>query len=196
MALLLVALVSLAILNGLRRTARSEAGELPVLVQLAELPEIQLSRSDGAAITGRDLAGAPWVADFVFTRCVTSCPILTSRMQGVGGELVEGEDFRRVSISVDPAYDTPEVLSRYKETRGLPDAWWWLTGEPEAVLTLVREGFLLGVEENPGDPRDPILHSTRMVLVDGQNRVRGYYDGLEPKDLERLDADLERLAGR
>jgi protein SCO1/2 len=88
------------------------------------------------------------------------------------------------------------VLSDYKASRQLPEAWWWLTGEPEAVLTLVREGFLLGVEENPGDPRDPILHSTRVVLVDGQNRVRGYYDGLEPKDLERLDADLERLAGR
>jgi protein SCO1/2 len=190
MALMLVALVALAILNGLRRTAQSEAGELPVL---AELPEIQLSRSDGAAITGRDLAGTPWVADFVFTRCVTSCPILTSRMQGVGGELVEGEDFRRVSISVDPAYDTPEVLSDYKASRQLPVAWWWLTGEPVAVLTLVREGFLLGVVESPGDPRDPILHSTRMVLVDGQNRIRGYYDGLEEEALERLDEDLARL---
>ena len=197
MVLMLVALVALAILNGLRRTAEREGGELPVLVQLAELPhlaELELVRSDGAAVTWDDLSGTPWVADFVFTRCVTSCPILTARMQGVGEGLVEGEDFRRVSISVDPAHDTPEVLSEYKQTRGLPETWWWLTGEPEAVLALVREGFLLGVEENPGDERDPILHSTRIVLVDGENRIRGYYDGLEEAALERLDRDLARLA--
>lgn len=210
MALMLVAIVVLAILNGLRRTEQGEAGrpaflgaplggssgELPVLAELSPLADLRLTRSDGAVITGEDLAGTPWVADFVFTRCVTSCPILTVRMEGVGERLKEGEDFRRVSISVDPAYDTPEVLSEYKETRRLPDSWWWLTGEPEAVLTLVREGFLLGVEENPGDPRDPILHSTRVVLVDGRNRVRGYYDGLEREDLKRLNADLARLAGR
>jgi protein SCO1 len=193
MALMLVALVALAILNGLRRTAEREGGELPVLVQLAELPELRLVRSDGAAVTRDDLAGTPWVADFVFSRCVTSCPILTARMKSIGGKLVEGEDFRRVSISVDPEHDTPEVLSRYKEQRRLPDEWWWLTGEPEAVLTLVRTGFLLGVEENPGDERDPVLHSTRIVLVDGQNRIRGYYDGLEEEALERLGRDLARL---
>lgn len=205
MALMLAAIVVLAILNGLRRTEPREArrpafldpkgsGELPVLAELPELDYLQLTRSDGATITGTDLAGKPWVADFVFTRCATSCPILTVRMEGVGERLKEGRDFRRVSISVDPAYDTPEVLARYKQTRRLPESWWWLTGEPDAVRALVRYGFQLGVEENPGDPRDPILHSTRIVLVDGRNRIRGYYDGLEREDLSRLNADLLRLA--
>lgn len=200
MALMLVAIVALAALNVLRRAAHREpgrpaeaarSGDLPVL---APVPAFELVRSDGSAVTRENLAGIPWVADFVFTRCVTSCPILTGRMQAVGGGLAEGEDFRRVSITVDPAHDTPEVLGRYKETRRLPETWWWLTGEPGAVLALVRDGFLLGVEENPGDERDPILHSTRLVLVDGQNRIRGYYDGLEEAALERLDRDLARLA--
>lgn len=193
--LMLAAIVALAVLNVLRmRQSASEAetAELPVL---AEVPELDLVRSDGEPVTRADLAGTPWVADFVFTRCVTSCPILTSRMQGVGSDLVEGEDFRRVSISVDPAYDTPEVLREYQRARRLPESWWWLTGEPEAVLSLVREGFLLGVEANPGDPNDPILHSTRLVLVDAENRIRGYYDALDDDALERLEKDLAHLAG-
>lgn len=193
--LMLVAIVALAVLNVLRiRQVASEAGtaELPVL---AVVPELELVRADGEPVTRADLAGMPWVADFVFTRCVTSCPIMTSRMQGVGSGLVEGEEFRRVSISVDPAYDTPEVLREYQRARRLPESWWWLTGEPEAVLPLVREGFLLGVEPNPGDPNDPILHSTRLVLVDAENRIRGYYDAMDGETLERLENDLAHLAG-
>ncbi len=188
-----LAIVALAILNLQRRGDRSGAGGSAELPVLAELPAIDLVRSDGETVTGADLAGTPWVADFVFTRCVTSCPILTSRMQGIGDDLTEGEDFRRVSITVDPAHDTPEVLAEYQARRKLPESWWWLTGEPEAVLTLTREGFLLGVEENPGNERDPILHSTRLVLVDRENRVRGYYDALEEGELTRLERDLARL---
>ncbi len=198
MVLMLVAIVALAVLNVLRMRQggagigiETEPAELPVL---AAVPELDLVRSDGEPVTRADLAGTPWVADFVFTRCVTSCPIMTSRMQGVGSGLVEGEDFRRVSISVDPAHDTPEVLREYQRARRLPESWWWLTGEPEAVLALVREGFLLGVEPNPGDPNDPILHSTRLVLVDGENRIRGYYDAMDAEALERLENDLARLA--
>lgn len=199
MVLMLAAIVVLAVLNLLRNRQGgagtgigTEPAELPVL---AEVPELDLVRSDGERVTRAELAGTPWVADFVFTRCVTSCPVMTGRMQGVGSGLVEGEDFRRVSISVDPAYDTPEVLREYQRARRLPESWWWLTGEPDAVLALVREGFLLGVEPNPGDPDDPILHSTRLVLVDGENRIRGYYDALDAEALERLENDLAHLVG-
>lgn len=197
MVLMLAAIVVLAVLLARREgTGRpplpQEPAELPVL---AEVPELSLVRSDGRAVTRADLAGTPWVADFVFTRCVTLCPILTSRMLAVGEGLEEGRDFRRVSVTVDPAFDTPEVLREYQASRRLPETWWWLTGEPEAVLKLVREGFLLGVEPNPGDTGDPILHSTRLVLVDGAHRIRGYYDALDDEALQRLKLDLRRLVG-
>lgn len=188
LVLTLVAILGLAAIHLIRREA---AAALPVL---GEVPPFDLVDQDAAAVGREDLAGAPWAADFVFTRCVTSCPVLTARMATVGEGLVEGRDFRRVSISVDPEHDRPEVLRTFKQARRLPPEWWFLTGEPDAVLTLVRDGFHLPVVPDTGDPVDPILHSTRFALVDGEGRIRGFYDGLDPDEVARLDRDLRRLA--
>lgn len=192
LVLTVVAILGLAFLLGLRHGAEVPDEPLP---NLGEVPPFELTASTGAPVSRDALAGAPYAVDFVFTRCVTSCPILTHRMRSVGEGLVEGEGFRRVSISVDPGYDTPKVLRSFKEERGLPEAWWFLTGEPDEVLALVVDGFHLAVEPDPGNPVDPIAHSTRLVLADGEHRVRGYYDGLDPEDVARLDRDLRRLAG-
>lgn len=191
LALTLVAILGLVVVN----VVRHRGGAEEALSVLGEVPPFELTASSGETVNREDLSGAPYAVDFVFTRCVTSCPILTHRMRTVGEGLVEGENFRRVSISVDPAHDTPAVLRSFKEERDLPEAWWFLTGEPEEVLALVVDGFHLVVEPDPGDPVDPIAHSTRLVLADGEHRVRGYYDGLDPEDVARLDRDLRRLAG-
>lgn len=185
----LVVILGAAVVNVLRQPPGG-GGTLP---DLGEAPPFELTGSAGEAVTRADLAGAPYVVDFVFTRCVTSCPVMTSRMATVGEGLSEGEDFRRVSISVDPAHDTPEVLREFRAARGLPDTWWFLTGEPGSILTLVRDGFHLAIETATGNPIDPIAHSTRFVLVDGEHRIRGYYDGLDQEEVARLDRDLRRL---
>jgi protein SCO1/2 len=188
LVLTLVAILGLAVVNVLRSPGEPE---LPVL---GEVPAFALVRHDGRAVTRDDLAGAPYAVDFVFTRCATSCPLLTQRMTTLGEGLEEGREFRRVSISVDPAHDTPEVLRAFRETRGLAPGWWFLTGEPAMVLALVRDGFHLAVEADPGNPVEPIAHSTRFVLADARHRVRGYYDGLDLEEVARLDRDLRRLA--
>jgi len=183
------AIVLLAVVNVLRNPSGGEAP--PVL---GEVPPFELTGSDGEPVRRADLTGAPYVVDFVFTRCVTSCPLMTSQMQTVGEGLEEGREFRRVSISVDPAYDTPEVLSAFEKARGLPASWWFLTGEPDRVLALIRDGFHLVAEPTSGNAIEPIAHSTRFVLVDGEHRIRGYYEGLEAEQVSRLDRDLRHLA--
>lgn len=185
------ALVGVGVLAVLHGGGEPRGEPLPVLGQV---PDFTLLGRDGATVRLSDLAGMPWVADFVFTRCVASCPLLTARMQGVGEGLTEGEDFRRVSFSVDPAYDRPAVLVRWAEERGLPPTWWTLTGETEAVRALVRDGFHLALEPDTGDPENPIVHSNRFVLVDATGAIRGYYQALEKDELERLARDLRRLA--
>jgi protein SCO1/2 len=186
--LTLAAIVGLSVVQVLRGPAEPE---LPVL---GEVPPFELVGRDGRLATREDLGGAPYVVDFVFTRCVTSCPVMTHRMQTLGEGLDEGREFRRVSISVDPAHDTPEVLRAFKEIRGLPETWWFLTGDPERVLALVRDGFHLAVDPATGDLVDPIAHSTRFVLADGRHQIRGYFDGMDSDDLARLDRQLRRLA--
>lgn len=185
--LVLVGVAILALLNG----GGEPRGEpLPVLGQV---PDFALVGRDGAAVERADLAGMPWVADFVFTRCVASCPLLTARMKGVGDGLAEGEDFRRVSFSVDPEHDRPEVLRAWAEGHDLPATWWSLTGETEALRDLIRNGFHLALEPDTGDPQNPIAHSNRFVLVDGEGAIRGYYQPLEEGELERLSRDLRQL---
>jgi protein SCO1/2 len=144
-------------------------------------------------VTRADLAGTPWIADFVFTRCAIYCPRLTVRMKELRERLPPA--IRTVSFSVDPEHDTPEVLERYAEQWGIEGrSWLFLTGEREPMWRLVREGFLLPVEDAPEVEASPILHSNRFVLVDSAGRIRDTYDAFDDDALERILADLSALA--
>ncbi len=103
-----------------------------------------------------------------------------------------------VSFSVDPAHDTPEALQRYAQKLGATDRWLFLTGEREEIRRLSIEGFKLGLDLNPapGMSNEPILHSTRFVLVDGEGTIRGYYEAFDEPSMERLERDLKGLAGQ
>jgi protein SCO1 len=169
----------------------------PSLPVLATLPAYTLVDRSGATVTPATLAGRPWIADLVFTRCQLSCPRMTERMVSLGPRLAPG--VRRVSVSVDPAHDTPAVLADYARRHGAatPD-WLFLTGGEAEVRRLAVDGLKLGVAAaDPRDPRaaqEPITHSTRFVLVDAQGRVRGYYDAFDEGSLGRLLRDAAWLA--
>lgn len=165
---------------------------------LGQVPEFSLTNRDGRTVTLRDLAGAPWVADFIFTRCPATCPMMTARMARLNRDLPADLPVRLVSFSVDPEHDTSEVLERYARSFQAPDRWLFLTGDREEILALSEKGFKLGVamELPPGTVApEPILHSTRFVLVDGEGGIRGYYDGFDEESVERLERDLAALAG-
>ena len=188
---LVVALLAVAAATFLQRMREPEP--LPVY---GELPGFSLVNRDGRTIRLEDLAGAPWVADFVFTRCPASCPMLSARMARLERGLPRDLDVRLVSISVDPGHDTPEVLERYARKVQAPERWLFLTGGREEIRSLCVEGFKLGLdmEPGPGAGPEPILHSTRFVLVDGEGRIRGYYEAFDEASTEKLRSDLLRLA--
>ncbi len=167
---------------------------LPVI---AELPDFSLVDRDGSVVTRADFAGAPWVADFIFTRCAVFCPRMTLEMSRVEDALPADAGVRIASISVDPEHDTPEVLAAYAEKHGAGDSWHFLTGELEAIEELAIQGFLLAVDRSPppGVGAGPIVHSNRFVLVDGGGRIRGYYDSFDRGSIERLLGDVRALLG-
>jgi cytochrome oxidase Cu insertion factor (SCO1/SenC/PrrC family) len=162
---------------------------------LSEVPDFTLVNRDGRTVRRADLAGSPWIADFIFTRCPASCPMMTSRMARLDRELPRGLDVRLVSISVDPEHDTPEVLQRYAASFKAPTRWLFLTGDGEQIYRLSKEGFKLGVDAAPKgvETAEPILHSTRFVLVDGEGRIRGYYDAFDAESMKTLMRDLEAI---
>jgi len=191
----LVALVTATAIDRLRRP------EPPPVMD--PVPAFTMTNRDGRAVRLQDLAGKPWIADFVFTRCPASCPLMTARMARLDRDLPRDLPVRLVSFSVDPEHDTPQVLEHYAETYHAPARWLFLTGSKEETYRLSRQGFKLGIEippaAGPGAPGapvvEPILHSTRFVLVDAQGRIRGYYDGFDEESMTRLRRDLDAVSG-
>ena len=163
---------------------------------LGQVSDFTLTNRDGRTVRLSDLAGAPWIADFIFTRCPASCPIMTARMAKLNRDLPPDLGIRFVSFTVDPDHDTPEVLQKYAASFKVPDNWLFLTGDKDQLYRLSKEGFKLGVEINPEpNTMEPILHSTRFVLVDGEGRIRGYYDGFDEESMKKLEGDLGAIAG-
>jgi protoheme IX farnesyltransferase len=196
--LLLVALVvdtSLADRPSVSRNV--DAAVLPVL---AEVPDFELTDQDGRAFTAADMAGDVWIVDFFFTGCAGICVPMS---QALVDFQTEGLPARCLSISIDPGRDEPAVLSRYREKwKGDPERWTLLTGDFEAIEALAGQGFRLGVQTRGGaaqvaapvEGMPDMFHSGKFALVDADGGVRGYYDHDDSLDLDRLRADVRRLA--
>ena len=169
----------------------------PPLPSLGEVPDFHLTERSGREVSLADLHGHPWVVDFIYTRCTGLCPVLGTRMEELQKDLRGRSDVTLVSVSVDPQYDTPEVLRGYAEKhRADPDRWLFLTGDWNATRLLIHEGFKLGVAQgdpNTLDPGELVTHSDRLVLVDGTGQIRGYYHGTEEESVGKVINDLAKL---
>lgn len=176
-----------AISMGFRVWAAHKTPELPAL---GKVGGFSLTERSGRQVSASELAGRIWIADFIFTRCAGPCPLMSAGMKKLQDRLKD-PDLRFVSFSVDPDYDTPEVLKAYAARFGASDRWLFLTGPKKEIFRLSREDFLLGAAEDEGEA---VLHSTRFVLVDGDGAIRGYYDSTEPDAVGRLISDAANLA--
>lgn len=178
------------------RWAAQSVGDPPRVV--GQAPEFSLLNRDGRTLTNGDLLGSPWVADFIFTRCALTCPRMTQRMVQLGKLLPAGSAVARVSFSVDPEFDRPEILQAYAESWDIDDPrWYFLTADRETMTSIVMDGFKLMLEMDPPpgavSPEEPILHSTRFVLVDAEGAIRGYYEAIQGGEMERLVRDLRAV---
>ena len=162
------------------------------LEKISQVPAFQLIDQTGKSITLEDLKGKIWAANFIFTRCKGPCPITVLRMQDLNTKLkkVRG-NVELVTFTVDPEYDTPEILKAFSEPLGAdPASWKFLTGTPDAIQKIVVTGLLQPLAKEPdGTP----AHSSRIVLVDGKGWLRGYHDGLDTEAVQKLMVDIGEL---
>jgi protein SCO1/2 len=158
---------------------------------LGTVPDFKLIDQTGAPFGPERLAGRVWIADFVFTRCPDVCPRLTEHMAGVQRTLGDRADL--VSVSVDPAFDTPERLAAFARAHGADSPrWHFLTGESRHVQDAVLRGFRVAFSRDSEDIAS-ITHGVHVVLVDGRGRIRGFYDSNDADALDRLMTDARRL---
>jgi cytochrome oxidase Cu insertion factor (SCO1/SenC/PrrC family) len=147
-------------------------------VSFGKLADFRLTERSGREVTRADLAGRTWIVDFIFTTCSGPCPKLTSSMRKLQDDL-EDTGVGLLSITVDPETDDPEKLDAYASSwTADPDRWWFLTGDEDQIHALMSKSFMLGVERVEGAPKgEQVTHSTRLVVVDREGDLRGYYDG-------------------
>ena len=164
---------------------------------LFTLPEYIVLDQGGQAYGTEDLRGTVYIANFIFTRCKTVCPLTTNEMKTLQAELQANpgwSDVRLVSFSVDPEYDRPDVLRAFAETNGADTAHWkFLTGTKGQLWWLIQKGFKLPVGDAPENAEMPIFHSRSFALVDREGRMRGMYDPLDPPEHEKLVSDLKAV---
>ena len=167
----------------------------PELPHLGPLPQFALTAQDNRDFNSTELTGKVWVADLIFTACSGPCLRMTSQMSRVQEALAAEPDFRLISITVDPARDSPERLTWYAgQAQADPARWTFLTGDMDKIETLAESGLRLAVEsEATEDQGMAILHSDRFVLLDRQGEIRGYYDGLDAAAVDRLIRDVRVL---
>jgi protein SCO1 len=161
------------------------------------IPEFQLIDQNGDSLDRGYIEGHITVVDFFFTSCRTICPKMTRQMKTLIW-LLEGEYFKEVrylSISVDPEYDTPEILSEYITNMELKtDQWALTTGVKDEIYDLGVHGFFLTTQEDLALAGN-FLHSEKFVLVDKDGHIRGYFDGTSPDEIRDLSEDVKMLIG-
>ena len=169
---------------------------LPVLRTISSM---DLVDQEGQPVNLQTFRGQPWFANIIFTRCPGPCARMTQKMRQLQEALpAEASEVQLVSLTTDPDFDTPEVLSQYaRKFQADTRSWKFLTGTKEEIVRVSTQEWLLVMlekgEAERESPNDIFLHSTLTVLMDGLGRIRGTYEILEEGQLEEALADLQRL---
>lgn len=178
-------LAGFVLLTALSLACTDPASKLP---DYGQVPSFTMTDSQGRAFHRAALAGKVWIADFIYTNCPAECPVMTAQMHKLAKRVAGKEDVRLVSISVDPAHDSPPVLNAFARRFGGPtNQWIFLTGSPATVHLIAYQTF------HVGDVIGKIEHSTKFVLVDKKGDIRGYYSSFYQDDLAQLLKDVEAL---
>ncbi|WP_010231061.1 SCO family protein [Gillisia marina] len=155
--------------------------------------DFTLVNQNGDIITQKDYKNKIYVVDFIFTKCLSICPIMTNNMGILQKEFLKDEDFKLLSIFVTPVADSVPVLKEYAVLNNVnPDKWNITTGDKKEIYNLAREEFFAVLDEGDGGLQD-FIHTSNFILIDKKGRIRGIYDGTNLSEINRLKEDIKIL---
>jgi protein SCO1/2 len=161
---------------------------LPVLF---DAPAFSLIDQNGKPFSNADLAGKPWISQFIFTTCQSICPMMMAKMAGLQTKI--DPHVRFISFSVDPDHDRPSVLLAKANSLGADNARWRFLTNPDGNKTGIQQVVTGMFEARPG-PTDPsTMHSERFFLFDGNGHCRGIYGSSTPGAMEQLTQDAQAV---
>lgn len=170
--------------------------KLPIDTNMSEdVAEFSFTTQDNETLSLDDLHGEWWIADFIFTNCETVCLPMTSNLSKLQKELeARNLSVQFVSFSVDPDYDTPEVLREYgQQYEANFDTWSFLTGyDFQTIKELSIKSFRALLKE-PEYGDDQVMHDTRLFLVNPEGKVIKGYDGVKSDSIDEILNDISIL---
>ncbi len=163
-----------------------------------KVPEFAFTNQNGLTITNKDYLGKVYVLEFFFTTCPTICPRMSANLVNIQNVFKDFKNFGVASFTINPAYDTPEVLKAYAEHYKITNPnWHFLTGNKEAIYKLSNEGFNLYTAEEES-VAGGFEHSGNFALIDKKGFIRSrtdaygnpiiYYRGIVSQE-EKVDED-------
>jgi protein SCO1/2 len=181
--------------------------DLPIYATLRQA--LTAPERNGTPVNTTTLRGKVIVLGYTYTRCPRGCLGVIDTMLKLRDEFGSRPGFHLISVAVDPTHDTPEVLKAFASAAGIQvsDPWWFLSGDPAKLRDFVTHqvGFAQTVDIPPADrlsQYDLFAHDLRLALIDGEGRIRGYYEvqNEDPPTAEfhtqRLREDIRRLLGK
>ena len=181
-------------------------GEVIESVDSLKVPEFKLINQEKKEITNQDLLGFNYIVNFFFTSCPTICPTTTLNLIELQNKINKYEinNFKIISVSVDPENDTPQKLKEYAISMNIDlSNWEFLTGSQQEIYDLVKSGFSLSVGQDSLAPGG-VFHSSSVTIVDDEGYLRTgidkkknkkfVYDGTLYSDIKLLVGEIQRLS--
>jgi protein SCO1/2 len=152
-----------------------------------------LINQDGKIFSDENTGNKIYVADFFFTSCTSACPKMTNNLMLVQSAFANDNNVEIISFTVDPETDTAQRLKWYTNHFNInTNKWNFLTGDKKEIYKLARESFYVSAGDGDGGA-DDFIHSDKLVLVDKQKQIRGYYTGTDKNSVEQLIHDIKKL---
>ena len=169
------------------------AEEIQFVKKYHKIKDFSLLNQNGYKITEEDYNNKIYVADFFFTTCPTICPIMTENMGYLQNKLIDNPEILLVSFSVTPEIDSVQQLKKYALEKNVIDSKWnLLTGDKKEIYDLARKSYLVAKNDGDGGKYD-MIHTENFVLVDKEKRIRGFYDGTNQLEMDKLLNDIRIL---
>lgn len=157
------------------------------------IANFELYDQNGDTITQDTYKNKIYVADFFFTTCQTICPKMSSNMQVLQEKYKKDNDVMLLSHSVTPQMDSVLVLKNYAlQMKAIDSLWHLCTASKKHIYELARKSYFAVLDKGDGGVQD-FIHTENFILVDKKRRIRGFYDGTDPKEIELLMQDIETL---
>ena len=154
------------------------------------IADFKLINQNGEIITQNDYKNKIYIADFFFTRCTNICIAMAYNMNELQEYYKNDDDILFLSHSVTPEIDSVPILKEYAKNKGVIDGKWNVTtGDKKHIYELARKSYFAVIEDGDGG-EDDFIHTEQFILVDKEYRIRGFYDGTNKKDMEKLKQDV------